>query len=183
MAGILPDDIEQRPEAGLLAGLAEMPAPGWQQYMRPEVFLPEGARALGNVFAPALTSYLTTPAPPPSYEPNAAGKIPPIGYHPGEDAAALELFTNLATGYIPGGAAAKVAMAPLLPAAVKLARELATPGLAMTKAARHARAVEQGFTPGFWRGEATGAAPDEYRTGGWFSLDREVRPGTPHAAA
>ena len=180
MAGILPDDIEQRPDAGLLAGLAEMPAPGWQQYMRPEVFLPEGARALGNVFAPALTSYLTTPAPPPSYEPNAAGKIPPLGYHPGEDAAGVELFANLATGFIPGGSAAKMAMAPLLPAAVKVAREFATPGLAMTKAARHGRAVEHGFAPGFWRGESTGAVPNEFPDGAWFSLDREVSGG--HAA-
>ena len=137
----------------------------------------ENALAFARLFAPDLVNYLTTPAPPPQYTPNAAGKISPIGYHPGENAAGVDLFANLATGFIPGGSAAKLAMAPILPAAAKAARQLATPGLAMTKAARHARAVEHGFTPGFWRGESTGAAPNEYPRGGWFSLDRKVAAG------
>jgi hypothetical protein len=37
-----------------------------------------------------------------------------------------------------------------------------------------------GYTPGFWRGESTGAVPNEFPEGGWFSLDREVSAG--HAA-
>ena len=86
----------------------------------------------------------------------------------------------MATDFIPGGSAAKVAMAPVLPAAARAARQFATPGLGMTKAARHARAVEQGYTPGFWRGKSTGAVPNEFPDGAWFSLDREVSAG--HAA-
>lgn len=65
--------------------------------------------ALGRLLAPGLTDYLTKPAPPPSYEPNMAGKIPPIGYNPYEGGALWDMF-NLATMAVPMGGGTKAAM-------------------------------------------------------------------------
>lgn len=111
MPGILPDNIGSRaqlldllsgvqsrqPSYGLLdgvqgrqdvvPGLARLPQPGVAASMTPQGAL----MGLGQMFAPSLTRWATSDAPPPSYAPNTVGKIPPLGYHPdaqgaGEDA-------------------------------------------------------------------------------------------------
>lgn len=55
------------------------------------------------MFAPGLMDYLTTPAPAPSYVPNAAGKIPQIGFHPSATDAGNDIL-NLLTSLAPSGA-------------------------------------------------------------------------------
>jgi hypothetical protein len=133
-----------------------------------------------------LVDYLTKEPPPPSYEPNAAGKIPPLGYNPYEAGAIWDAF-NLATMVTPAGAGKTLAMAGI-PAATRAARAAKT--LPMDTASRMARAEEMGirmnlplahgtapiqpimaFDPA--RGAATtGAAPA--RMGVWSQV---LRPG------
>jgi hypothetical protein len=114
----------------------------------------ENALAFARLFAPDLVDYLTTPAPPPQYTPNAAGKIPPIDYHPNEAGAAVDAF-NLVTSALPSGGA-KLAMAPLLPRAGRMAR---------------AKAMGYADEP-FYRGEQRGRLPNEYPEGAHFSRDK-----------
>jgi hypothetical protein len=52
--------------------------------------------------APHLTDYLTTPTPPPSYTPNAAGKIPSADHHP-SSAGAWGDVANLLSAAMPFG--------------------------------------------------------------------------------
>jgi hypothetical protein len=133
----------------------------------------ENALAFARLFAPDLVNYLTTPAPPPQYTPNAAGKIPPIGYHPNEAGAGVELLSNLATGFIPGGAAGKVAMAaaPMAARAARGATKTALPMDAVSIAQR-AKAMNMADDV-FWRGERSGASPTSYPEGAYFSRLKE----------
>ena len=66
--------------------------------------------------------------------------------------------------------------APLTPRGA-LGSSAGKPPLPSDRASRHARAAEQGYSPGYWRGEASGAAPDRYSDGAYFSLDKAVAAG------
>ena len=131
--GILPDWLG-RSDQGSVAGLGLLNLPHRDGLARlpidklgagdPDPFaaMAAGPGQGAMAMAPGLLDYLTKDAPPPSYEPNAAGKIPPIGYNPYEAGAAWDAF-NLATMLTPSGAG-KTAVLAAAPMAARAAKAL-----------------------------------------------------------
>ena len=131
----------------------------------------ENALALARFFAPDLVDYLTTPAPLPKYTPNAAGKIPPIDYHPNEAGAGVDALLNILS--LPAGGLGKVATAAA-PMAARIARGATKTALPMDAASIAQRAKAMNMADDvFWRGERSGALPTSYPEGAYFSRLKE----------
>ena len=118
LQGFVPHGDTNQAHDGMLTGLRRL-VPGFEPAQSAK-----SLQTFGSYVAPGLTDYLSHATPPPSYTPNAAGKIPGVGANPYEAGAVWDLF-NLGTSFLPMGGGAKVAMAAAPIAASAMAAKAA----------------------------------------------------------